>query len=140
MIIASIYLLLNLALAVEPRETGFKDLPASPPALTSPARPGLKARARFPQDDEHNALIEAPLPTEDPFPAATPESEGVPQPALDRLTELVTGFVEAEEIVGAELLIIKNRRTILHELFGHDDPNRDQPLKQDTIFSIRSIT
>ncbi|MDG2014951.1 MAG: serine hydrolase [Pirellulaceae bacterium] len=79
-------------------------------------------------------------PTDDPFPTATPESHGIPRAALDRLAELVTGFVHAEEIVGAELLIIKNRRTILHEVFGQDDPIRGEGLQKNTIFSIRSMT
>ncbi len=77
---------------------------------------------------------------EDPFPAATPESQGIPRAAIERLWELVTGFVEAEEIVGAELLIIKNRRTIMHEVFGQDDPVGDQGMEKNTIFSIRSMT
>ena len=77
---------------------------------------------------------------EDPFPAATPASQGIPTAALARLADLVAGFVEADEIVGAELLIIKDRRTVMHEVFGHDDRGRDQPLVKNTIFSIRSMT
>jgi hypothetical protein len=84
--IAGIYLLLYLALATELVGLGFNEWPtSSSTALTAPARPGLEARASFPQDGEQNALTEDPLPTEDPFPTATPESQGVPQPALDRL-------------------------------------------------------
>ena len=75
-----------------------------------------------------------------PFPEATPESQGIPSSVLDRLAELVTGFVEAEEIVGAELLVIKNRRTVMHDVFGHDDHRGDKALGKNTIFSIRSMT
>ena len=75
-----------------------------------------------------------------PFPEATPESQGIPRGVLDRLSELVTGFVEAEEIVGAELLVIKNRRTVMHDVFGHDDHSGDKALGKNTIFSIRSMT
>jgi CubicO group peptidase (beta-lactamase class C family) len=74
------------------------------------------------------------------FPTATPESQGVSAGALERLSELVTGFVAAEEIVGAELLIIKNRRTLMHEVFGLDVPKGDQVLAKNSIFSIRSMT
>ena len=77
-------------------------------------------------------------PGEDPFPAATPASQGLPSGALARISDLVAGFVEAEEIVGAELLIVKNRRAVMHEVFGHDDG--DLPLEKNTIFSIRSMT
>ncbi|MDC0144530.1 beta-lactamase family protein [Verrucomicrobia bacterium] len=76
----------------------------------------------------------------DSFPEAPPESQGIPSGVLERLSELVAGFVEAEEIVGAELLIIKNRRTVMHEVFGHDDRRGDKALVKNTIFSIRSMT
>ena len=75
-----------------------------------------------------------------PFPHSPPESEGVSSLALNRLNELVTGFVQAEEIVGAELLVIKNRRTVMHAVYGRDEPKVGQPLAKNTIFSIRSMT
>ena len=75
-----------------------------------------------------------------PFPDATPESQGIPSAALARVAELVNGFVDAEEIVGAELLIIKNQRTVMHKAFGLDAPKSDQPIAKNTIFSIRSMT
>ncbi len=77
---------------------------------------------------------------EDSFPPAAPASQGVSAGALARLSELITGFVEADEIVGAELLIIKNRRTVMHEVFGHNDRIRGRLLEKNTIFSIRSMT
>ncbi len=75
-----------------------------------------------------------------PFPKATPESQGISSGVLSRLSELVTGFVKAEEIVGAELLIIKNKRTVMHDVFGHDDRRGDKVMVKNTIFSIRSMT
>ncbi len=90
---------------------------------------------------ENDISLEIPdEPNGNPFPDATPESQGVSAGALDRLAELVTGFVDAEEIVGAELLIIKNRRTVMHEVFGLDAPKGDHALVKNTIFSIRSMT
>ncbi|MDG2014749.1 MAG: serine hydrolase [Pirellulaceae bacterium] len=74
------------------------------------------------------------------FPKATPQNLGVSSAVIDRLSELVSGFVEAEEIVGAELLIIKNQRTLMHEVFGHDDPMAKQSIAKNSIFSIRSMT
>ncbi len=74
------------------------------------------------------------------FPAAPSQTQGVNPAALERLSDLVNGFVEADEIVGAELLVIKNRRTILHEVFGTDDRAENQRMRRDTIFSIRSMT
>ena len=75
-----------------------------------------------------------------PFPVVTPESQGVSAAALDRVGDLISGFVDAEEIVGAELLIIKNRRTVMHEVYGLDAPKVGQALVKNTIFSIRSMT
>ena len=55
------------------------------------------------------------------FPPATPESQGIPAKALRQIAEEVQRYVDEERIVGAELLVIKNRRTVLHETFGWDD-------------------
>ena len=74
------------------------------------------------------------------FPWSDAKSQGVQPGALMRLTDLISGFVEADEIVGAELLVIKNRRTLLHSVFGFDHRGHKTPLKRNTIFSIRSMT
>ena len=49
------------------------------------------------------------------FPVATPESQGVSAAAVRRLAGEVEEYVKNGTIVGGELLIIKNRKTILHE-------------------------
>ena len=51
------------------------------------------------------------------FPAATPESQGVSAAAVSRLAGEVEGYVKNGMIVGGELLVIKNRKTILHEVY-----------------------
>src|SRR5690606_35656159 len=43
-------------------------------------------------------------------------------------------------IVGGELLVIKNRRTILHEAYGLRDREDGRPMEPGTIFNIRSMT
>ena len=43
-------------------------------------------------------------------------------------------------IVGGELLIIKNRKTILHEVYGARDREDKRAMERDTIFNIRSMT
>ena len=55
-----------------------------------------------------------PAATGEPFPASTALAEGVSPEALAELSQLVQSFVDDEEIVGAELLVIKNGRSILH--------------------------
>ena len=59
------------------------------------------------------------------FPIATPESQGIPTEAVRRVADEVEGYVKNGTIVGGELLIIKNRKTILHEAYGERD--REDP-------------
>jgi CubicO group peptidase (beta-lactamase class C family) len=74
------------------------------------------------------------------FPKATPESQQLSSQALAQLADTVRGFVDKGDIVGGELLVIKNRRTVLHEAFGYADLERKKPLERDTIYCIRSMT
>ncbi len=83
-----------------------------------------------------------PAAAEEPaaFPIATPESQGVATAAVRRVADEVRGYVQDGTIVGGELLIIKNRRTILHEAFGERDREAKRVLERGTIFNIRSMT
>jgi hypothetical protein len=55
-----------------------------------------------------------PLAATEDFPPAKPESQGISSEALEKLSDNVRGYLESDLIVGAELLVIKNRRTILN--------------------------
>lgn len=74
------------------------------------------------------------------YPAATPESQGLDSTNLAELADVVRGYVENDAVVGAELLVIKNRRTVLHEAFGWKDRDEKIPMVRNTIFNIRSMT
>lgn len=74
------------------------------------------------------------------FPAATPESVGLTTKAVNTLRDEVAGYVQAGTIVGGELLIIKNRKTVLHEAVGLRDREEKLPMVPNTIFNIRSMT
>jgi len=74
------------------------------------------------------------------FPAATPQSQGIPAAAVRRLADEVAGYVKAGTIVGGELLVIKNRKTILHEAIGDRDREAKLPMQRNTIFNVRSMT
>lgn len=76
----------------------------------------------------------------DPFPRATPESQGVSSQSLAQLRDVIHGFVDKGDIVGGELLVIKNRRTLLHEAVGLSEVQGGKPLKPGTIYCIRSMT
>ncbi|MBC7854739.1 MAG: beta-lactamase family protein [Pirellulaceae bacterium] len=74
------------------------------------------------------------------FPVATPESQGVSAAAVRRVADDVEEYVKNGTIVGGELLIIKNRKTILHEVYGERDREDKRAMERGTIFNIRSMT
>ncbi|MCK5058504.1 MAG: class A beta-lactamase-related serine hydrolase [Candidatus Aminicenantes bacterium] len=74
------------------------------------------------------------------FPAAAPESQGISAEALSELSNIVKDYVKNEQVVGAELLVVKNRHTVLHEAFGWMDKEENKPMGINTLFNIRSMT
>ncbi len=75
-----------------------------------------------------------------PFPPSTALAEGVSPEALAQLGALVQGLVDDEEIVGAELLVLKNGRSILHEAYGWKDLEAQVPMQTGSVFCVRSMT
>ncbi len=86
------------------------------------------------------ACLLAPLQGPSPFPASTPIEEGLSPDVVAGLSELVQGFVDSGEVVGAELLVIKNGRTVLHGAFGMRDAEREVPMEPGGVFCVRSMT
>lgn len=74
------------------------------------------------------------------YPVATPESQGMSSESLKKLSSAVAGYMSTEEIVGAELVVIKNRRTVLHEVFGWSDREDGVRMDKNTRFNLRSMT
>ena len=85
-------------------------------------------------------LAAANLGARDNFPPATAESQGLSPEALQKLKARVQDFLDAEEIVGAEFVVIKNRHTVLHEVFGWKDREDGAAIEKDTLFNLRSMT
>lgn len=79
-------------------------------------------------------------PTAWAFPSAEPESVGLSAESLDELAGVVQGYLDAEQVVGAELVVIKDRRTVLQRSFGWRDREEQLAMSADTIFNIRSMT
>ena len=75
-----------------------------------------------------------------PFVPATPASQGLSPEALQQLAEEVDGYVRDHRVVGAELLVIKNRKTVLHQGFGWRDREAKVPMGLNSVFNIRSMT
>ncbi len=76
----------------------------------------------------------------DPFPYAQPESVGISQDVVDSLTSEIQSMVDSEQLVGAELVIIKDRRTILRKAFGWKDREAGEPMQIDAVYCVRSMT
>ncbi|HVS19357.1 MAG TPA: serine hydrolase domain-containing protein [Planctomycetota bacterium] len=74
------------------------------------------------------------------FPRSTALAERISPEGLAGLSDLVQSFVDADEVVGAELLVIVNGRTILHEGYGWRDRERGLPLQPGGVFCVRSMT
>lgn len=74
------------------------------------------------------------------FPESTALAEGISPDGLAALSQLVQSFVTDDEVVGAELLVIKNGRTILHEAYGWCDREAEAPLTTGSVFCVRSMT
>lgn len=75
-----------------------------------------------------------------PFPPATPESQGMSSAALAELVTIINGYLARDMVVGAEFLVVKNRHTVLHEVFGWKDRENGEPMEPGTIFNVRSMT
>jgi CubicO group peptidase (beta-lactamase class C family) len=82
----------------------------------------------------------AVLALQDPFPPSTALAESVSPDALARLDALVQGFVDDEEIVGGELLVVVNGRAILRTAYGHRDVASPEPLEVGGVYCVRSMT
>lgn len=98
---------------------------------------GLPAWGLAPQQDSAapKALQKAPY-----FPISTPLEQGVSPDAVVKLTDLVQSFVDAEEVVGAELLVIVNGKTIHHGAYGWSDLEAKAPMETGSVFCVRSMT
>ncbi|QDV05246.1 Putative penicillin-binding protein PbpX [Planctomycetes bacterium Poly30] len=74
------------------------------------------------------------------FPASTPIAESLSPQVVADLSELVQSFVDDGEIVGGELLILKNGRTVLHGAYGWRDQASRTPMEPGGVFCVRSMT
>lgn len=74
------------------------------------------------------------------FTYASPESQGIPNESVEKLIDTIQDFFDNEKIVGAELVVIKNRTIILHETVGWNDRENNISMEKNTLFNIRSMT
>lgn len=115
--------------------------PTIHPAASAAATPLRASRTNFAFALLVTLLLARAAAAQEPaFPAATPESQGISADALHELAAIARGYVADDLAVGAELLVVKNRRTVLHEAFGKADRERGIAMAPGTIFNLRSMT
>jgi len=74
------------------------------------------------------------------FPYVEPSQAGIDSGILASIKEQAASWVKEQKVVGAEILILKDRKTVFHEVFGWKDRERDIPMGKNSIFRIRSMT
>lgn len=90
--------------------------------------------------------ILTPVPRATSFPAtsafsyARPEDVGLSSCKIESLADRVYKWVKQGKIVGAEVVVIKNGKIVLHEASGWSDRERRIPLERNSIYRIRSMT
>ena len=75
-----------------------------------------------------------------PFPYVEPSQTGIDDKILALIKEQAASWVREQKVVGAEILILKDRKTVFHEVFGWKDRERGVPMEKNSIFRIRSMT
>ena len=93
-----------------------------------------------------------------PYPYSDPAALGLDPASLSSLGDLVVEWVQDGMtptapfdtptlelvlpwgIVGAEIMVLKDRQVVLHEAIGWSDNVRKEPMRRNSIFQIRSMT
>lgn len=74
------------------------------------------------------------------FATAKAEDVGLQDEALEELAQVVAGYVEKDFAIGGELVVIKDRKVVLHQSFGSVDKEDSRDWTNHTVCNIRSMT
>ncbi|MEM8486573.1 MAG: serine hydrolase domain-containing protein [Bacteroidota bacterium] len=123
-------------------------LPFHPTILTCVlifALPAIASAAGYSQQDQtftgaipHTKTFPGIFPA--PYPYANAEDVGLDTETLQALSDTTLKWISEDQIVGAELLVIKDGHIILHEAMGWSDREANIPLSRNTIYRLRSMT
>jgi len=102
--------------------------------LLSSSASVLSGQAELPRTQTFPGLEGAP------FPYVSPEELGLSVEKLGEVTAAAEGWVREDEIVGVEILLVKNGKVVLHEAIGWSDKAAESPLERNSIYRIRSMT
>ena len=75
-----------------------------------------------------------------PFAYATPNEVGLSTIEVHEIADVVYRWVRDGDIVGGEVLLVKDERIVLHETIGWSDRERGIPLARNSIYRMRSMT
>jgi CubicO group peptidase (beta-lactamase class C family) len=74
------------------------------------------------------------------LPACAPEEVGLSSARLDAFARVLEGRIAAGHIPGAVALVARHGRIAWHRAFGRRDPGAADPMREDSIFRIYSMT
>ena len=80
------------------------------------------------------------LPTVDGVPTATAESVGMSSKRLERLDQVMQGYVDRHEVAGVVTLVARQGKVVHFSAVGQRDVENAQSMSYDTIFRIASMT
>jgi CubicO group peptidase (beta-lactamase class C family) len=69
-----------------------------------------------------------------------PESVGFSPEGLQRLTDLLHGYIDRGDLPGVSVTIARNGSTVYYGKYGWMDKEAQKPIQDDTIYSIASMT
>ncbi|MGP1345667.1 MAG: serine hydrolase domain-containing protein [Phycisphaerales bacterium] len=75
-----------------------------------------------------------------PFPYGDPDAVGLTEEALAGVSDHVADWVARGQIVGAEIMIVKDDTIVWHEVMGLGDLETRSPLRPAGVYRIRSMT
>jgi len=75
-----------------------------------------------------------------PLPYAEPGDVGLASHEIWRFKERLYARVVARHLIGAEILVVKDGRIVLHQAMGWADRDERVPLERNTIFRLASMT
>lgn len=75
-----------------------------------------------------------------PFPYRSPGDVGISAETLREISDMTLRLIAKDRIVGAEIMVIKDRAIVLHESMGWRDRELGLPMRRGSFFRIRSMT
>jgi CubicO group peptidase (beta-lactamase class C family) len=73
------------------------------------------------------------------FQYVSPEKVGYTQEQLKNLDDEIELWIESEDLVGAELLLLKDNQIFFHQVYGYADLDRRDKVEANALWSVKSM-